>query len=70
MAVFDGAFLINGYEVIYWMDPKRYRCTIWWKKYQHSEFYTKQIKVMVDKDRTRLRKRVREYLKSIPAERS
>jgi hypothetical protein len=56
MAVYDGGIEYAAQDicVLYWLDPKRYRATIW----QGS----RRLKTMVDKDRMRLRNRVSKWL--------
>lgn len=59
MAVYDGDvdYTDVDLQAWYWVDPNRYRATIWTNTPEWQ-----LVRKMVDKDRMRLRKRVSEWV--------
>jgi len=63
VAIYDTTIQTKDYEAMFWVDPKRYRCTIW-----HRLPIGTIARTMVDNDPERLRARVEAWIEKRSSE--
>jgi hypothetical protein len=54
MAVYAGSWIYKDIEIMRWLDPNRYRVTIWGRSFQNPQIRSRKLKRLHDKDSQRI----------------